>query len=77
MAAAQPDEEEEPQYTVAMDPTAEVESEQYRCRFYENQYPEVEDMVVVQVKSIADIGTTNTHTSANCHALGVVSCNMF
>lgn len=26
------------------------------CRFYENKYPEVDDYVVVKVKSIADMG---------------------
>jgi translation initiation factor 2 subunit 1 len=26
------------------------------CRFYENKYPEVEDLVVVNVKEIADMG---------------------
>ena len=27
-----------------------------QCRFYENKYPEVEDLVMVQVKQIADMG---------------------
>lgn len=26
------------------------------CRFYENEFPEVEDVVIVEVKQIADMG---------------------
>lgn len=32
------------------------DAEQYRCRMYENKYPEVDDLIIVQVKQIADIG---------------------
>lgn len=38
------------------DETMEQEAEMFRCRFYENKYPEVDELVIVQVKSIADIG---------------------
>ena len=26
------------------------------CRFYENEFPEIEDVVIVEVKQIADMG---------------------
>ncbi len=32
------------------------ENQIFRCRHYENKYPEVDDKIVVQVKSIIDTG---------------------
>merc|ERR1712232_1408084 len=32
------------------------ESPNLECRFYENKYPEVDDLVVVNVRSIAEMG---------------------
>lgn len=31
-------------------------SSQYSCRFYENKYPEVDDVVMVNVQQIAEMG---------------------
>merc|ERR1711939_47507 len=36
--------------------TVQVGRANLNCRFYENEYPEVEDVVIVAVKQIADIG---------------------
>ena len=33
-----------------------AEPEYVRCRFYEQKFPEVDDVVVVQVKRIAEMG---------------------
>jgi hypothetical protein len=38
------------------DALASLPDDSLRCRFYEQQYPDVEDIVVVQVKSIAEMG---------------------
>lgn len=34
-----------------------LSSNKNNCRMYENRFPEVDDLVVVQVKSIAEMGT--------------------
>jgi translation initiation factor 2 alpha subunit (eIF-2alpha) len=38
------------------DALAALPDDSLRCRYYEQQYPEVEDIVVVQVKKIAEMG---------------------
>lgn len=38
------------------DALASLPDDTLRCRYYEQQYPDVEDIVVVQVKSIAEMG---------------------
>ena len=45
---------------IDVDVPVEQENEMFRCRHYENKYPEVDDLIVVQVKSIADIGARCT-----------------
>lgn len=34
----------------------EEDSAMYRCRFYENQYPEPEELVMVNVNKIGELG---------------------
>ena len=63
-ALGEDDEEETP--STAAQQTAEDEEEERRylldpaqklvCRFYENQYPELEEVVMVNVRNIADMG---------------------
>jgi len=62
--AAEEEAEEQPSST--RQPTAEEEEEELRyqldpsqklvCRYYENQYPDIEEVVMVNVKSIAEVG---------------------
>ena len=37
-------------------PVAPIDDPKYQCRFYENKYPEVDDLVMVNVRQIAEMG---------------------
>lgn len=50
-AAAQEEEDEEEELRYALDP-----SQRLVCRFFENQYPEIEEVVMVNVRTIAEMG---------------------
>jgi translation initiation factor 2 subunit 1 len=54
------EEVEKADYTVPIDAVKEVESDRHQtrqsCRFYENEYPDIDQYVMVNVQSIAEMG---------------------
>lgn len=53
-------------YTAAAEATAPVtttDNKSLNCRLYEQKYPEVEDIVMVRVKSIAEMGASSSSSS--------------